>query len=203
VCCGTKRVSEIACPPDCRYLASARSHPPAVVRRQQDVDFAFVGAMYEGLTESQRDLFWGLLALVGAYQSDPLLALTDADLAEAAGALAATYETAGRGLIYEHRPGSLVAQRLVTDLKAFFSEALEKRQGAAVSRMERDAAAVLRRIERGARNARTVTDAGPATALQIIGRVVRAMSAAASDGTTPEEPGGLVADPGPSLIVRP
>ncbi len=29
VCCGTKRLTQIPCPSDCVYLASAREHPPA------------------------------------------------------------------------------------------------------------------------------------------------------------------------------
>ncbi|HYT73137.1 MAG TPA: hypothetical protein VEL79_00190, partial [Vicinamibacterales bacterium] len=35
-CCATKRLVEIACPPDCGYLSAARAHPAAVVQRQQD-----------------------------------------------------------------------------------------------------------------------------------------------------------------------
>ena len=36
MCCGTKRLAEIRCPSDCTYLVSAREHPAAVVRRQQE-----------------------------------------------------------------------------------------------------------------------------------------------------------------------
>src|ERR1700704_4766830 len=33
VCCGTKRLVQIECPPDCAYLAVAREHrPPAAAR---------------------------------------------------------------------------------------------------------------------------------------------------------------------------
>jgi class 3 adenylate cyclase len=42
--------------------------------------------------------------------------LNDDDVADAAGALAATFETAARGVIYEHAPESLVARRLADDL---------------------------------------------------------------------------------------
>ena len=38
-------------------------------------------------------------------------------------ALAATFETAARGVIYEHRPASLPAERLATALKALLTEA--------------------------------------------------------------------------------
>ena len=40
VCCGTKRLVEIQCPDDCVYLPSAREHPAAVVKRQQEHDVA-------------------------------------------------------------------------------------------------------------------------------------------------------------------
>ena len=40
ICCGTKRLVEIQCPSNCAYLASAREHPAAVVRRQQERDVA-------------------------------------------------------------------------------------------------------------------------------------------------------------------
>ena len=64
VCCGTKRLTEIACPPDCPYLATARVHPPAVVMRQQDRDMGFVLPRISDLTEMQYRLFLYLQALV-------------------------------------------------------------------------------------------------------------------------------------------
>ena len=64
-------------------------------------------------------------------------------MAEAAAALAATFETAARGVIYEHRPASLPAERLATALKPVLAEA---GKGSA-SAFERDAAVVLRRLE--------------------------------------------------------
>ncbi len=64
VCCGTKRLTEIACPPDCPYLATARVHPPAVVMRQQDRDMGFVLPRISDLTEMQYRLFLYVQALV-------------------------------------------------------------------------------------------------------------------------------------------
>ena len=122
VCCGTKRLVEITCPADCGYLAAAQAHPPALVRRQQERDLAFVMAMREGLSERESDLYWAVLTFIAGVRSDPPIKLIDADLAEGAASLAATYETANRGLIYEHRPQSLAAQRLVRDLKAFLAQ---------------------------------------------------------------------------------
>jgi hypothetical protein len=203
VCCGTKRTVEIACPPDCGYLASAQSHPPAAVRRRQERDLAFIMAMREGLTEAQADLLWGLLGLIGAHQADPLVRLTDEDLAGAAGAMAATFETSARGVIYEHRPDSLAAQRLTTDFKAFFAEVSEKLQGVSVSKMERDAVAVLRHVEASTRGARKLLDEGPDTGLQMVGRVVRAINASGGHDHHHHHPESVVADAPTSLLIKP
>jgi len=43
ICCGTKRLTQIACPSDCAWLATAREDPAAAVRRQQQGDGALVG----------------------------------------------------------------------------------------------------------------------------------------------------------------
>jgi hypothetical protein len=74
--------------------------------------------------------------------------LVDADVAEAAGALAGTLETAAKGLIYEQRPASLPAARVVDALRPVLARAGEGRGSA----FERDAAFVLRGIERLARD---------------------------------------------------
>jgi hypothetical protein len=174
VCCGTKRLIAIACPPNCGYLAAAEAHPPASVRRRQERDLGFLMAMREGLSPEQSELYWAILTFVVGFRSDPLVKVVDEDLADGAASLAATYETAGRGLIYEHRPQSLVAQRFVTELKAFLANLAAQAEGAAARRLERDAALVLRRLEAGARNVRTSLDEGQATALDMISRVVLA-----------------------------
>jgi hypothetical protein len=164
VCCGTKRLVEISCPADCGYLGSAQTHPPALVRRQQERDLAFVMAMREGLSERESDLYWAVLMFIAGVRSDPLIELIDADLVEGAASLAATYETANRGLIYEHRPQSLAAQRLVRDLKAFLAQLVADADASAARNLERDAPVVLRHVEQGAREARKAVDEGLATA---------------------------------------
>lgn len=174
VCCGTKRLVEITCPADCGYLAAAQAHPPALVRRQQERDLAFVMAMREGLSERESDLYWAVLTFIAGVRSDPPIKLIDADLAEGAASLAATYETANRGLIYEHRPQSLAAQRLVRDLKAFLAQLVAEADASAARNLERDAPVVLRHVEQGAREARKAVDEGLATAIEMIGRVVTA-----------------------------
>jgi hypothetical protein len=201
VCCGTKRQVEIACPADCGYLSAAQAHPAASVRRQQERDVAFLMSMRDGLTNRQAELFWVMLTFLTNLPADPMLGIVDADVADGAGALAATYETANRGLIYEHRPQSLSAQRLVTDLKAFLARLAEGADAAGARGLERDAAVVLRHLERGFREAGKLVDEGPASALATIARVVMAASAHAGEPSPGDHPGAE--PPAGSLLVRP
>jgi hypothetical protein len=152
-------------------LKAAETHPPASVRRQQERDLGFLMAMHDGLSPAQSELYRAVLTFVVGFRSDPLTRVVDEDIADGAASLAATYETAGRGVIFEHRPQSLIAQRFVTDLQAFLGQLAAQSQGAA-RHLERDAAVVLRRLEAGARNVRTTVDEGPSTALDIISRVL-------------------------------
>ena len=84
--------------------------------------------------------------VVARHQSDALQKLVDEDIAQASGALASTLETAAKGIVYEHQPSSLVAARLMAELKGVVDEVV-KNGGSA---LERDAAVVLRRIEQAA-----------------------------------------------------
>jgi hypothetical protein len=149
VCCGKKRLVEIACPPDCAWLASAREHPPAVVIRRQQQDVGVLMEFLRDFNRGQSQLFLMIATFLVRYEPPELHALIDEDIVEAMSALAATYETASRGLIYEHRPASLAAERLVAALKPVLSEA---GQGGG-SPFERDLAVVLRRVEEAARTA--------------------------------------------------
>ena len=105
VCCGTKRLVEIACPSDCAYLASAREHPAAATLRQHQHDVALLVRFVRDLNERQSQLFFLLATFLLRYNPPELQPLIDEDIAEAAAALAATFETASRGVIYEHQPG--------------------------------------------------------------------------------------------------
>jgi hypothetical protein len=146
VCCGTKRLVEISCPSDCGYLSTARTHPPAVIQRQQELDRAIMLPLLQGLSERQARVFLMLSAVTSKHQPDTLQKLVDEDVAQAAGALASTLETAAKGIVYEHQPRSLVAARLMAELKGVVDE-IAKNAGSA---LERDAAIALRRIEHAA-----------------------------------------------------
>ena len=104
---------QIACPSDCAWLASAREHPPAAaVRRQQHDVGAFLQVMRD-FNERQSQLFLMISTFLVRYEPPELQPAIDDDVAEAMAALAATFETSARGVIYEHRPASLPAERLV------------------------------------------------------------------------------------------
>ena len=138
---------EIRCPETCGYLSTARHHPPAVVQRQYDRDIDALQPTMRGLSETQQHITFLLLGVVSRHAGgDPLDRLLDADVADAVIALAGTYETAARGVIYEHRASTLPAQRLVAALR----EALEDvARRLPELRLERDASAALRGVERG------------------------------------------------------
>jgi hypothetical protein len=152
VCCATKRLVEIKCPTDCVYLTSARSHPPAVVQRRQERDLGFLLPLVSDLTETQYRLVVLLQSVIVKHAEGALPPLLDGDVAEAAAAAAATLETAGKGIIYEHQAVSVPAQRLTADLRQVVADLLD-RNPSQQARVERDIAAALRRIERGARGA--------------------------------------------------
>lgn len=137
---------EIACPSDCQYLSAARAHPPAVVQRQQARDLRFLLPRIEGLSEMQYRLllFFQAAALQHARQAVP--SPRDVDVAEAAASVAATIETARKGIIYQHQATSLPAQRLAADLGRALAD-LTRKAGAEAGRLERDAATALRALQ--------------------------------------------------------
>lgn len=169
VCCGTKRLVQIQCPADCPYLATAREHPPAAAVRQQQRDVGLLVQAMRDLNQRQSQLFFLVNNFLVRYQPPGLQALIDDDIAEAAAALAATIETSVRGVIYEHRPASLPAERLMSALKPILAEA--GRNGGTPA--ERDAAFVMRRIAEAAREVRATDATNRRAFLDLLGRVLR------------------------------
>jgi hypothetical protein len=191
VCCATKRLVEIDCPGDCPHLTAAREHPAAVVRRQQERDVAALLPSVHHLTERQHQLFFLFNTVVLRHQPDGFARLNDDDVAEAAATVAATLETAARGVIYEHAAQSPVAQRLARELQGMLEEM--RKHGATVH--DREAAVALRAVEQGARETRR-TDPGPTTYLTLIARLLHASRAA--------QPSAAQGEPkAPSSIVLP
>jgi hypothetical protein len=181
---------EIQCPADCGYLASAREHPAAVVRRQQEHDVATLLPTIRELTERQYQLFFLFQTLVARHVPEGFARLVDDDVADAAGTFAATLETASRGVIYEHPPQSLVAQRLIVEMKTMLAQM--KEQGTTV--YDREIAIVLRAIEQGAKEIRKASPgAGDTAYLDLVGRLLQVTR-------TPETP---AAQPTTSSLILP
>ena len=179
VCCGSKRLVEIQCPADCVYLASAREHPPAATLRRQQHDVSMLVQFMRDLSERQSQLFFVVGSFLVRYQAPELQRLLDVDVAEAAGALAATLETSARGVIYEHRPASLPAERLMTALKPVLNQA----GSGGGTAFERDATVVMRRMEDAARGMRSEESPDRRGFLDLLARVLR--QAQPADGSTP------------------
>lgn len=189
MCCGTKRLVEINCPSDCVYLEAAERHPAAAVKRQQEHDLGVLMSTVGRLSQAQLQLFFLIQSVVARFKPEGgLLRLVDADVAEAVGALASTLETAERGVVYEHQSASPVAEELRRALRGFLAE-IGKGGG---SRFEREAAFVLRSIERGARHEAPGLAEGESSYLALVSRIRRerpgARPESASPSSGPDEP---------------
>lgn len=104
------------------------------------------------LSETQYRLFLFVQAVALGQIKEAMPAPRDADVADAVGTVAATLETARKGIIYEHRAAGTAAQRLAAAITAALNELVSK-AGSDAARLERDAAVALRHLERVAREA--------------------------------------------------
>jgi hypothetical protein len=159
--------------------------------------------LIQDLSEPQYRLLLAFQAIILKHAASALPAPRDADVGDAAGTLASTIETAGRGIIYEHRTASVPAQRIVAELRELLVEIERESPGAA---RERDAATALRRIEQGARDAAAAFPEDGATAY--LGLLSRMMSDLGSETsrtsrTSRTTTGGEQADRRSGLIIAP
>jgi hypothetical protein len=171
VCCGTKRLVEIACPTTCVYLESAHRHPAAAVKRQQEADLTVLMGALGRVSEQQLQLFFLIQSFVSRFgaKADGLGRLVDADVAEAAGAIATSFETASRGVLYEQTADSPNGEALRRELKEFLTQV---GRGAG-TRFERLAAEVLRGIERGAKHEAPGVGSGAVDYLSLVARILQ------------------------------
>lgn len=190
-CCGAKRLTEIACPTDCPYLTTAREHPSAAIVRQHERDVVLFVQFLRDLNERQSQLLLMIATFLIRYRPPGLHRVIDDDVEDAVEAMAATFETASRGVIYEHRPASLQAERLVSALKPLLLGAAGRHAGSA---FERDAAVVLRRVKEAGLKARTQYPGNRRAFIELLTRIIRA-----------QEPGadGPVQDPDPPRLIVP
>jgi hypothetical protein len=144
-----------------------------------------MGRVIRDLDRRQAALFFLACTSIRSHQPAVLQPLIDEDVAEAAGALASTFETAERGVIYEHRPTSLPAERLMSTLTAAFTEA----GGNTGASFGRDAALVLRRVEEGARATQGQEPGSRRAFLDLLGRVLQKDEQAAPDRQDGGPPG--------------
>jgi hypothetical protein len=145
-------------------------------------------------SERQSQLFLLISTFLVSYQPPELQRLIDDDVAEGMTALAATFETASRGVIYEHRPATLAGERLIAALKPVLAEA-GRGLGSA---FERDAVVVLRRVQEAVRDVRGQSDENRRAFLDLLGRVIKAPSAA--EASREDEAAG---QPAPSRLIVP
>ena len=176
VCCGTKRLVEIQCPDTCPHLVAAREHPAAVVKKQQEQDVAVLLPTINHLTERQHQLFFLIHSVIASHKPDTLSRLLDEDVAQAAAAVAATLETAGKGVLYEHTPASLPAQRLAREITAMLAEV--RARGTKI--YDGEVAIALRAIERGARDTQKQA-VGETAYISLIGRLLHVRSRPATE----------------------
>jgi hypothetical protein len=158
------------------------------VKRQQERDLAVLLPTIRNLTERQYQIFFLFQTLIARHKPEGFARLLDEDVADAATAVAATLETSARGVIYEHRPASLVAQRLSTEMTTMLAQM--RQQGATV--YDREVAIVLRAIEQGARETRKQPGASDTAYLTLVGRLLQVgregPSPPAAEAPAPPEP---------------
>jgi hypothetical protein len=187
VCCATKRLVEIDCPDDCPHLATAREHPAAQVKRQQERDVATLLPSIGHLNERQYQLFFLFHTAIARHVPQGFSRLVDEDIEQAAGAVAATLETAARGVIYEHSAAALPAQRLASELTSLLAQI--RAQGGTVS--DAEAAIALRAIEQGARDGKKTGDGTESSYASLVARLLRvgrAQAPAATESAKPASP---------------
>jgi hypothetical protein len=166
VCCATKRLVEVRCPAECVHLVAGREHPAAAVKRQHEADLRELMEKVGRLSEGQMRAFF----LIQSYFLQATHAgdgpAVDSEVADAAGALAATFETASRGVIFEHPAQTPAGRRMAAELRGVLAD-VGKGGG---TRFDREVAEVLRAVERGAS---TEGGGNPRRYLELVGRVVR------------------------------
>jgi hypothetical protein len=145
--------------------------------RQQQRDLGLLMQFMRDFTERQSQLFFLVSTFLVRYEPPELQAIIDDDVAEAVTALASSYETASRGVIYEPRPASLPAERLANALKPLLAEA---GQGGGSS-YERDAATVLRRAAEAVHSLREQEPGEHRVFLDLLGRVIRKTEGSGQD----------------------
>jgi len=176
-CCGTKRQGEIRCPADCGWLRAARAHPHAAQQRQQERDATLIVQLIRDLDDEAYAVLMACLPAALQLRADTAPAPRDSDLEAAAAALAATAETAARGILYEHLPESPVAARLTRAMSAPLAEAAN----AGIARLDSSTARAMRRLEE---SVKAVRRSEPDVPDAFFSFLARALAPRLADATT-------------------
>ena len=148
------------------------------------------------MTEQQHELVFRIQGFLRNDRPDAS-AIGDDDVAHAARALAETYETASRGIIYEHTAGTPSAERLGAEFRVL----IEARRTKGLRLTDSEVAQVIRAIETGASKARETLPGETAAYLALLKRVLQPPKdgpALSSDAEAPARPDD---SPGPNLII--
>jgi hypothetical protein len=159
LCCGTKRLVEIDCPPDCVFLGGAHAGAWEGRRADRDRDARRVGPFLEGLSEAQGRLV--LLSLVGVTAIRARRReLDDRLLLEAVQALRKTVETREKGILYDHPAADARAEALAHELGELFLA--RDAEGLSHAPADRDLREALARLERAIESTRREGESGHA-----------------------------------------
>jgi hypothetical protein len=204
-CCGTKRLVEIRCPASCGWLRSARVHPHAAQQRQQEQDATLVIPLIRGLDDGGYAVLMACLPAAVAFRKEAHPAPLDSDLQAAAAALAATAETATRGVLYEHQAETAVAARLARAM----SEPLAEAAAAGIPRLDVSTAMAMRRVEEAVKDFRRAGEVAPDAYLGFLARVLKPRLTDAQTGVDLGSgsdllsplPAGAPADDAPRILI--
>ncbi len=177
-CCGTKRQGEIRCPADCGWLRAAQAHPHAAQQRQRERDATLTVQLIRGLDDEPYAVLMACLPAALQFRADATPAPRDADLEAAAAALAATAETAARGVLYEHQPESPVAARLARAMSAPLAEAAH----AGIPRLDTSTVTAMRRLAESIKAVRRSEPDDPDAFFTFLGRALAPSLADANTG---------------------
>jgi hypothetical protein len=143
-CCGSKRLVEIDCPPDCVFLSGAHAAAWEGRETERARDRRRIAHAVQGLTDAPLQLL-----LVGIVGIDRMRSerreLQDRLVLDAVQALRKTVETRGHGILYDHAAEDLRAQGLLHDLRGLFEA--KDAQGRPVSPDDRDLLPALKALE--------------------------------------------------------
>ncbi|MGH9383685.1 MAG: hypothetical protein ACRD2N_05300 [Vicinamibacterales bacterium] len=151
------------------------------MKRQIDRDVGTLMATLGAISERQLQLFFVLQTMVLRHKPAGFASLVDADVALAAGALASSLESASKGVIYDESTSSPVAEGLRRELRPVLEE-ITKSGG---SRAEREVAALLRGIERGAKHEGAPLGDSPKSYLELLARLLRHLPPVAAPTSSP------------------